>query len=518
MSFLKDPSLLKEFANILKQAQTPAPGPAPSALSVAKYLMIPLGQQLNGMPNLQITGDEASPKTSDLNNIEVLIQYLERNNVNIDGHKLVYKASEFKLDPMQAQYYGSIGVKVSKDPSIGGADKENKWDESGYRVYLPGLYEYVKYLQRKADNEDNKVLKTMVSKLIDQVNNKFITDPKDKLSKTPRATPGAPTTSTVDPKAQLDSFPDNFLFNAWAKDVSTGNVSLLASDLESVGSLNAWLKDHGAKVKTETFKDGKKVYMDLPWDNKDANRCNIAQVLFNRAKAKSTTYTSEADKTKITYYLNKVKELSAQMVGPDDKPCQLVGASAVATPSGDYASGSKPGAGGGSSTGQELYDLLQRLPFLEDYIDIQKFKQFNAAYLDMVSGDHKAQLTSMINNVTSKIAELNGVTSRVGIPTFPLPYGAGAAEQYSAYAKYPPADYIGRLLAELKILVTLEMSVVNDLMVKYGSGGPGGVGVTSAVLRPEQIQYISGSLDIAKDNLKKLSAIIWEWNSLQKGK
>lgn len=514
MSFLKDPSLLKEFANILKQAQTPAPGPAPSALSVAKYLMIPLGQQLNGMPNLQITGDEASPKTSDLNNIEVLIQYLERNNVNIDGHKLVYKASEFKLDPMQAQYYGSIGTKVSKDPSIGGADKENQWNEVGYRVYLPGLYEYVKYLQRKADNEDNKVLKTMVSKLIDQVNNKFITDPKDKLSKTPRATPGAPTGSTVDPKAQLDSFPDNFLFNAWAKDISTGNVSLLASDLESVGSLNAWLKDHGAKVKTETFKDGKKVYMDLPWDNKDANRCNIAQVLFNRAKAKSTTYTSEADKTKITYYLNKVKELSAQMVGPDDKPCQLVGVGAIATPGTESATGTKPATG----TGQELYNLLQRLPFLEDYIDIQRFKQFNAAYLDMASGDHKAQLTSMINNVTSKILELDTLSSRAGIPRYPLPYGAGAAEQYSAYAKYPQADYIGRLLAELKMLIVLEKAVVGDLIVKYGSGGPGSVGATSAILTPEQIQFIRQDLDIAEDNLKRLSAIIWEWQTLQKGK
>ena len=516
MSFLNDPSLLKEFANILKQAQTPAPASAPSALSIAKYLMIPLGQQLNGMPNLQITGIESSPKTSDLNNIEFLIQYLERNDVSIDNHKLVYKAADFKSDPGQAQYYGSIGAKIPPDASKGGASADtNQWNEVGYRVYLPGLFEYVKYLQKKADNEDNKVLKTMVGKLIDQINNRLITDPKDQLSKTPKATPG--TAGIVDPKTQLDSFPDNFLFNAWAKDVSTGNVPLLASDLDSVAALNSWLKDHAAKVKTELFKDGKKAFYDLTWDDKDANRCNIVQVLFNRAKGRSATYTSVADKNNITYYMNKVRELSSQMVGPDDKACQLAGAGAAAVaPSAEGATGA--GAQAGAAGTQELYSLLQRLPFLESYIDIQRFKQFNSAYLSIVGGNHKEQLNDMIVSIDSKITEINNYTSKSGIPTFPLPYGAGSAEQYVTYAKAPPANNIARLLAELKMLVTLEMRVVNDLMVKYGSGGLGGVGATTAILRPEQIAYISGSLKIAQDNLKRLSAIMWEWESLSKAK
>ena len=517
MSFLKDPSLLREFANILKQAQTPAPGPAPSALSLAKYLMIPLGQQLNGMPNLQIAGAESSPTTSDLNNIEFLIQYLERNNVSIDGHKLVYKATDFKLDPMQAQYYGSIGTKVPPDASIGGASADtNKWNEVGFRVYLPGLFDYVKYLQKKADNEDNKVLKTMVGKLIDQINNKLVTDPKDKLSKTPKATPG--TSPAVDPKTSLDSFPDNFLFNAWAKDMSTGAASLLASDLESVGSLNAWLKDHGAKVKTEVLKDGKKVFADLPWDNDTANRCNIVQVLFNRAKSRLATYTSAADKTNLTYYMNKVKELSSQMVGPDDKACQLAGAGAAATaPGGEAASGAQTGAGT-SAQAQSIYYLLQKLPFLQNYIDIQRMRQFNSAYLALAGGDHKSQLDSMIVSINSKIKNVQDESSNSGITAYPLPHGSGAAEQYATYAKAPPANHIISLLAELKVLITLQSRIVSDLLLKYGGGGTGSVEATSAILRPEQIEMINGSLAIAQDNLESLSDIIWEFKSFQSAK
>ncbi len=526
MSFLNDPSLLKEFETILKQAQTPAPAPAtaPSALSLAKYLVIGLGQQLNGMPNLEITGAESSPKTSDLNNIEFLIQYLERNNVSVNNYKLVYKAEspEFKgLNPGLTQYYGSIGAKEPPDASTGGASAEtNQWSEVGYRVYLPGLFEYVKYLQKKADNEDNKVLKTMVGKLIDQINNKLVTDPKDQLSKTPKTTPGTSGTGTIDPKTQLDSFPEKFLFDPWTQSTETGSALLLASDLDSVASLNSWLQEHGARVKTEVVEDGKKQIYIMDWDANRANRCNIIQVLFNRAKRRSATYTSVADKNNITYYMNKVRELSSQMVGPDDKACQLAGAgtgaSAVAP-----GTDATPGAGGaqtGAAGGEQLHYLLQRLPFLEGYIDIQRFRMFNSAYAAMASGPHKVELDGLILSVDSKISEVYMHSSKNYL-AYPLPIGAGAAEHYATYAKGPsPADHIPRLLAELKMLVRLEQAVVSDLLLRYGGGGTGGVESTSAVLRPEQIAMIEGSLKIAQNNVQRLSAIMWEFENLKKAK
>ncbi len=503
--------LLEIFSDIVKKAQVAAPIGGPSPLEIAKHMVLQLGQELNGMPNLSFeTGAAKSPSTQDLKNIESFVQYLAANKVTIDGVRLAYSPDESSLalqDPTKSKDYGSIGTKVG-DEETGGAkfQETGQWGEADYRVYLPGLYEYIKYLQRKATTESNKVLEVMVGKLITFVNNRFGANIPKKPKHTPGQTPSEMPADTI-----LDSFTTGFVFNPNYKTYAPGDVSLTAGDLSSIGNLNSWMSKNKFKVATPTEASSKEgmVWQPLEFGDPKANFCNVGKVLLWRAKYLRQRGSDE-DRKKADFYLKKLSEVIPQWTDPSGKPCTLdEEAAKTVTPTGEKAS---PTTG---ATPLALSQLLQLLPFHQNNIDLQRMNRFNSAYLSITAGDHKTDLQQLINSVNSKMKDVMAYSASGNVKLFPLTVGVGAAEEYaSSYVKAPPGANFVRLITELKTLITEEKKLVLDLLNRYGGGGAGGVAVSQARYTPEQAAQISGDIEIANDNLQRLSAILSEWTSL----
>jgi hypothetical protein len=513
MSFIiKDPQLLKKFETIVKIGQTPPPLPAqapvapakpPSTLDVAKYLFVQLGQTLNGMPDMKSENpaEWTGPKPEDLKNIDNFAAYLEKSKLVINGKRLAYKPDDlreaFKNNPQVQQEYYSVGVKVGDE--MGGSDKDLGWGEGSYKVNFEETVKYIAYLQRKASNQDNKVLEVMVGRLIEAMNKIY----KTGLTPFQKSVPGQAPNQVPD-NITLDSFPSGYVLNPWKQTYDPGtNVELKSSDLQNAATLNDWI----GKNSIQQAVDAKGTA--IPFSDPKWNFCNMINALFWRANYLWNRKTPDKV-TAYGFYVRKLQEISRELAGPDGKACtittQIPG---VTTPAAGGAGAT--GAAGGAAT--SMTHLLTKLPFRNEVINVSWMRQFNDLYLSLADGEHKSEIQGLMDKVNDAIAEVHNNCKTATTLFFPVHEGSGYAREMAALSKVPDVKYLDALFGALEDVVNAEKQVVQDLLNSYGDAGTGAAGPTR--LLPQQVSLVQSQMRVAEYNVSVLHSGVSEWRSFR---
>jgi hypothetical protein len=411
MTFLYEQDILKTLASALNKKAQQAPAPIGNPTEVAKKLVARLSREVSGgeeAPN--VTADSPTPVglgMANLQNIGNLLQFLDTNQIKINGERVVYDQAESEnLQEAEQNKLSPVTINVSRDA------ESRKWNTADYYTNLPALIKYVGYLQNKAKDEDNKVLGVMVGKLIDQVNS---VKPDSGLSRKPKSIPGQVVNELPD-NTVIDGF-GNKVFDSKSMSTDSGGAQLFAKDLKSRESLNAWMLAAPEAQVIIYDKDGKK--SSVKYSDEHADRCVIVNTLFKRAQnLLQSRATSPEDTKKYNFYINKIKEIGQTFTGPNGQSC-MVAASYTSPSASDIIpvgfntgkSGDKPDSGSAdAAVVQQVYKIVNSLPLAIQEINTDKISDFIEQVQVLASGERGMRMENYIQDLSKRILDLKNLT------------------------------------------------------------------------------------------------------------
>lgn len=369
----------------------PAPksniSPALSSRDVAKKLVNKLSREFSGAKE-QMNIMSGTPTPIDLNvnhlqSLSKLLQFLANNKISIDGTRVAYSGNEMQsVSEEERNKLAPISVNLSRDANT------RKWNVADFYTHLPSLIKYVSYLQNKSQDlkkggdAQGKVLEVMVGKLIDSINN---IKPDSGLERTPKSRPDKP--NEMSGRTVIDTFGSK-VFNVNDPYSDTGPIPLLAKDLVSRETLNAWLRQGPEAQISGT--DNKLVKFTSP----EANHCNIINVLYKRATNLARTAASPEETRKYNFYVGRLTQLGPTFTDPQGKACAIGVTEPKYTSRYNFLGQQEPGSESGAVSKQILEQVVQSMPLDTQDLDFNRIRNFFTQYSRIVSPNNVASVQS----------------------------------------------------------------------------------------------------------------------------
>lgn len=444
MSFIKDNLYLHN--ELIRIAQ----GVPNTSEYINKLVLSGLIGKLESNLYSPVSGSDASSFASgrsgtqvffkDLSSADNFMDFLDANKITYNGARLVYTHSG-SLDPNAA-------VK-------GISDQMSAGDMDYNLLPLTTKREYVKYpTPTDATRSDFKywVHKNAVIAFLKEQRQSAQQKPKepglmeinliDKLaSEIGKLTGQTINVKSPGPSAKSD-LPDYTIVDKFGKKIfmpkspftDTGDIPLTLGDLKAYLSFNSWLENGPkAKVNAGTESD---------WDDSDANKCIILNVLNERALKRRRSATSEADVAKFDQYIKRVQALAS------GAKCTLSGATAPSIDSSDK-----------SAMESGVRDVVFALPFASSDIDFNRIDRFLAALNKiMPNADYqKAELINTMNIARRQSKSPNIMSLQSGIATI------------TANMSSNPSYTICNYLLNMRSIVEMTAAAVLEFKKKFGS-------------------------------------------------
>lgn len=465
MSFiLQDEKLLLDLAHSLVKNSQVAP---PTELSVAKKLVNRLQREMTGAPEpLNVSSGTADPSdpiglnVADMQNMAKFLQFLSNNQIQLNGVRIAYSAAEAEARGLSEDIKNKlspISVSVSRDTAT------RKWNTADFWANLPLLIQYIHYLQAKADSMEKAgdaqghVLRVMIGKLIDSVNNY---KPDSGLSRAKqKAAPDSP--NVVADDVVLDEFNTKTLdIKNPTTDRGTNQIKLYAKDLRSRETLNAWLEGgEGGEAKIVMY-DAKGQRSEVSFTDDAADACVAVNVLYRRASRWLQLSKSPEDTKRFTFYVNKIKELGPTFTGADNKPCTIAGVTTTPTTT-------APGtAGTGPQVTQFVNRVVSALPLDARDIDFRRIRSFLTLMQGLTSTFPAMQ--QHISDVNSGMDAIRDATAEE-TQTFSLSLSPEQFADMFAQKKTPGDQYLPMIIALQRVLNGTRLMLENfySLYGKY---------------------------------------------------
>jgi hypothetical protein len=419
MSFiLKDGKLFIDLVNsLVKNAQVPQTSQDKSIIETAKKLTNKLEGEYSDVPaplNISSATD-ADLNVADLQNIGKFLLFLTSRQIKLDGERIAYSKTEPEFETeVKKSGMGLIAANVSRDPLTRG------FEAGDFLVNIPLITKYISYLQEKAlsmeksGDEQGKVLRVMIGKLIDSVNKYHQTGLLRAKPKSAPENPNALADDTV-----IDGFNEKLLDIKNPLGDIGSQVTLKGKDLKTKESLMSWLMHEGTGAAKVAVYDGGQRTIKA-FIEEGVSQCLSVGSLAKRATLLLNTRAESAQQKKIyTYYVNKMRDLLPQFVDPDGKACSVgvsadAGAGTDAAGRGQGAGTGKPGSGDQKIT---LEQLMTILPFDLADINFAKIRRF---FNGMKQLTVEPQTLALMNAVENDMTKFTNTYMQFGTTTISL--------------------------------------------------------------------------------------------------
>jgi len=413
MSFiLNDEQLFINLVNsLVKKAQVPADK---SIVDIAKKLVSKLERQYYDTPEpLNVSSATAvGLDVPNLQNIGKFLQFLTTNQIKLDGTRIAYNEGDPESKNLDESAKGFIAANVSRDPVTRGFEPGN------FAVNIALLTKYISYLQDKASSleksgdDQGKVLRIMIGKLIDSLNQQIKTD----LTRSqPKSSPENPSELAGD--TVIDGF-NRKLLDTKNPNGDTGSIPLKAKDLKTKEALMSWLKSFGGGSAWVAEYDDKGQRTERAFIEPGVNQCAAVNALEMRAEHLwKNEATSPQEKKLYTYYLRMTRELVPQFYGPDGKSCSISSSQQAAKKPGTgqgagigtgQGAGTGGGAGAGAGAGVDdsatLSEAVSTLPFAPGDINFERINFFFASLMKLTIS---TQITGKVSAVQNNMKNFN---------------------------------------------------------------------------------------------------------------
>lgn len=489
MSFLHDDEVFYNLLSALvKKGQVVGPD-----LNIAKKLVSKLSKDMSSDPNISAQGP-AALKINNLQNMDTFVQFLYANKINIDGMPLVLTPQEWEVkDAAFKDKYLPLDIKTDKD------EDANKFNQAKFYYNKDLLPDYVVYLQEKAKRDNNKVLEVIMAKLIGQFNLSTGSNLAPKLKDAPVSA------AKLLPNDVLDNIEKNFDIN---KPISNGTFSLQVKDLQSMQTLDTWLRQAPPAQVYQPQKNSKylKNVYPIPYTDKNANKCIVLNALYLRAKSAADKNPKDA---KAYFFLQQLKKIGPEFTSPDGKACAISGSVEDAN---GYSYTSMTGEDDPSNKGKSnvgkvdpniFNQMVQALPFNINYINFNEIKTFFRLYEQLLAtsnSSRKDAVQTAMQQARSYMNAANNCTVQVQ-PSFST---SMTYKEIVQFLKPPQGNYYLNFLSYLRGTLSNTFVVVDSFYLDYLP--------TMFKNNPEQRAEIEGQVlgenSIYMNNLRKINR--WE--------
>lgn len=376
----------------------------------------------------------------DLSSANNFMDFLDANKITYNTARLVYTHSG-SLDPnavvkgisdqMSAgdMEYSQLPLNVKRKYVKYPAATDAARSDFKYWVHKNGVIAFLKE-QRQSAQQKPKEPGLMEINLIDKLAaeiGKLTGQTIDVKS------PGPSAVSSLKDDEIVDKFGTK-VFNPKSPFLDKGEIPLTLGDLKSDLQLNSWLESGPkATVNVGTASD---------WNETDANKCVILNVLHERSLFRKRSATTQEAVIKADEYTKRVQALAS------GSKCTLSGATA---PSIDSSDKSAMEAG--------VRDVVFALPFASSDIDFNRIDRFLAALNKiMPSADYqKAELINTMNIARRQSKSPNIMSLQSGIATI--------TSNMASNPSYTICNY----LLNMKSIVEMTAAAVLEFKKAYGS-------------------------------------------------
>lgn len=322
MSFIYDKEIYSSLISpFLKNAQTMATNPGPTELPLpanaevapiaAARLMVDrlLNEVQGNTQTTEINVENATPLTSnDMKNFGTFLNYLETNNVKVNGYPVVWRGDTWRNQPKEIKdRLGTVTAPYIKD--MGGT---RHWQSADFVVDGVALKELLSKLRDDATSPEKNipdVFRAYVNTMIWYFNRNFTKIPMEPVKQKVPSTFGAVSDDDVldqipNKTFNLDKIQNNSIFTSM--DVGSSGT-LKVKDIKSPVSFNAWLGDN-----TSVVIGGKSTYLGNDTSKVQEYKCKILSILLFRSEYLKNGSKTEEEKVKYDYYYNQIKQLASQ--------------------------------------------------------------------------------------------------------------------------------------------------------------------------------------------------------------
>lgn len=376
-------------------------------------------------------------KLENLQSIGKLMQFLIVNKINFQGTRIAYSEEEVNnLTENIRDTLVPVSINISRDAAT------RQWNQADFYVNLNSLVGYVAYLQQKSNQENNPILKVMIGKLIDQVNQ---IKPDSGLTRTPKST--LTNTNELPNETVVDSFGSK-VFDIKNPFADKGSLTLTAKDIKDKNSLNNWLQQNPeAQVAIYDSSNNRHLfrYTD-PSINLSEAWNNIVNTISSRANRLLQLSKSPEESNKYNFYNIKVNNLGGSVTTE-----HKIENKEKTTPSTS------------SNISQTLNQALSALPLSIREINLDDIQTFFRLIEQVFTGERANRLKAYIADADNKISVLKRMM-RYSDSIYPL---GVQPQQFASRLKQPTTSYLAAL-DRLTEIVDLTRQVMAEVYSAYG--------------------------------------------------